>query len=67
MALKSVIEPLDFSDILDQVTESDLPDEPMFSVRVESGYGTVMRVWTSEPFPLSSYKPLTGEYDGWSE
>lgn len=68
-ALHRTIHTVDFGDIQSLTSPSDQPDEPKFSFRVESGYGSAVRSWTSEPFSLisRSSQPLDDGSSEWTE
>jgi hypothetical protein len=60
---------IDITDILGLTSPSDQPNEPTFSIHVESGYGSALRTWTSEPFSLRSKysQPFDGGFSEWTE
>lgn len=68
-ALYRTIKPFDFTDILNQTSNSDLPSEPIFLIYIESGYGSATKTCCSEPFTLisGSSEPLNAGFSEWTE
>jgi hypothetical protein len=68
-ALTCALEAVDFSDILDQVSVSKRPGEPVFLVYAETGYGSAVKAHRSEPFSMTpkSTRPLSDGFTEWTE
>jgi hypothetical protein len=68
-ALTCALQAVDFSDILDQVSVSKRPGEPIFLVYTETGYGSAAKAYRSEPFSMKpkSIRPLSDGFTEWTD
>ena len=68
-AVTCALQVFDFSDILEQVSVSKWPGEPVFLVYAETGYGSAVKAYRSEPFSTTpkSTRPLDDGFTEWTE
>ena len=68
-AVTRALQAVDFSDILNQVSVSKRPGQPVFLVYAETGYGSAVQAHRSEPFSMTpkSTRPLDDGFTEWTD